>query len=415
MPVIVTIASAGVAHPGRPHITVVGIGADGWSTLPERLQRLVREAEVLLGGPWHLALVPAVEGQERAAWPSPLRKALPALLGAYDGRTVVALASGDPLVSGIGATLVELMGADRVTVEPTLSSVNLARARMRWSAESTVVVSLVGRDPHLLLGELAPGRRMLLLSSDGATPAQVARILTDAGAGRSRVTVLGDLGSPSESRVDVLAGDGLGVSARLNVTAVEMAGDVATPGWTPWLPDTACEHDGQLTKRDLRASALARLAPRPGELLWDVGAGAGSAGIEWMRAHPACRAIAVESHPERAARITRNAANLGVPGLEVVHGSGPGALEDLPAPDAVFVRGGVSRPGVLDRCRAALRPGGRLVAHGVTLQTESLLVGLHAKHGGELTRISVERAEPIGGYTGWTPARAVVQWAVSVP
>ena len=413
MPVAVTIASAGVAHPGRPHLTVVGIGADGWSGLPERLQTLVREAEVLLGGPRHLALVPAVDGQARTAWPSPLRNALPALLGAYDGRTVVVLASGDPLVSGIGATLVDLLGADRVTVEPALSSVSLARARMRWSAESTAVVSLVGRDPHLLLRELAPGRRMLLLSSDGATPAQVARILTEVGGEQSRVTVLGDLGSPAESRVDALAGDGLGDGARLNVVAVEVAGDVATPGWTPGLPDTAYEHDGQLTKRDLRASALARLAPHPGELLWDVGAGAGSVGIEWMRTHPACRAIGVESHPDRAARIARNAAKLGVPGLEVVHGSAPGALEDLPAPDAVFVGGGVSRPGVLDRCHAALRPGGRLVAHGVTLQTEGLLVGLHAQHGGELTRISVERAEPIGGYSGWTPARAIVQWAVS--
>jgi len=415
VPVAVTIASAGVAHPGRPHLTVVGIGADGWSGLPERQRSLVRDAEVLLGGTRHLALVPGVAGQERTAWPSPLRNALPALLGAYEGRTVVVLASGDPLVSRIGATLVDLLGADRVTVEPALSSVNLARARMRWSAESTAVVSLVGRDPHLLLRELAPGRRMLLLSSDGATPAQVARILTDAGAGRSRVTVLGDLGAPAETRVDALAGDWRGDAPRLNVVAVEVVGDAASPGWTPGLPDTAYEHDGQLTKRDLRASALARLAPHPGELLWDVGAGAGSVGIEWMRAHPACRTIAVESHPERAARIARNAVSLGVPGLQVVHGSAPGALEDLPAPDAMFVGGGVSRPGVLDFCRVWLRPGGRLVAHGVTLQTESLLVGLHAQHGGELTRIPVERAEPIGGYTGWTPSRAIVQWAVSVP
>jgi precorrin-6Y C5,15-methyltransferase (decarboxylating) len=185
--------------------------------------------------------------------------------------------------------------------------------------------------------------------------------------------------------------------------------------WAPGLPDAAYEHDGQLTKRDLRASALARLAPAPGQLLWDVGAGAGSVGIEWLRAHPTCRAVAVESHPDRAERIGRNASALGVPQLQVVAGRAPAVLADLPSPDAVFIGGGASRPGVLDSCRTALQRGGRLVVHAVTLETERLLVDAHARHGGDLTRILVEHAEPVGTFTGWTPARAVTQWSWEKP
>ena len=181
--------------------------------------------------------------------------------------------------------------------------------------------------------------------------------------------------------------------------------------WAPGLPDSAYENDGQLTKRDLRASALARLMPAPGQLLWDVGAGAGSVSIEWMRAHPTCRTIAIESSPQRAARITRNASSLGVPDLKVVEGRAPSALAGLEAPDAIFIGGGATREGVLDTCLAALKPGGRLVVHGVTLETEVLLAKAYADHGGELTRIGVETAEPIGTFTGWSPARVVTQWA----
>jgi precorrin-6Y C5,15-methyltransferase (decarboxylating) len=395
---------------GRPRITVVGLGADGWPGVPDRLRAVIAGADVVLGGRRHLDLVPDVPGQVREAWPSPLREGLPDLLARHAGRTTVALASGDPLVSGIGTTLVGLLGADDVRIEPALSSVALARARMGWASEDVEVVSLVGRDPHLLLRALAPGRRLLVLSSDETTPAAVAELLTSRGYGASRLTVLGDLGAPDESRVDGLARSWSAPVPRLSVVAVELAGPVLG-SWTPGLPDSAYEHDGQLTKRDLRASALARLAPQPGQTLWDVGAGAGSVGIEWMRAHPLCRTVAVESHPDRAARIARNASALGVPGLQVVHGTAPDALAGLPTPDAVFVGGGASRDGVLDACLDALAPGGRLVVHGVTLETERLLVGRYAEHGGELTRVAVESAEPIGTFTGWTPARAVTQWA----
>jgi precorrin-6Y C5,15-methyltransferase (decarboxylating) len=417
----------GTSPPTGHRITVVGIGADGWSGLPERLRALVLAADTVLGGRRHLAMLPDRSRQRRQPWPSPLREGLPPLLASLDGASAdsaspdgpstVALASGDPLVSGIATTLIDLLGADAVRVEPAVSSVALARARMGWPAERCAVVGLVGRDPRLLLRQLAPGHRVLVLSSDGATPAAVAALLVGAGYGASRMTVLGDLGADSESRLETTADHWLasppGTVPPLHVLALELLGPPGH-GLVAGLPDDAFEHDGQLTKRDLRASALARLAPSPGQHLWDVGAGAGSVGIEWMRAHPSCTATAVEAHPERAARIGRNAGRLGVPGLEVVTGRAPDALAGLPAPDAVFVGGGATRPGVLDACLGALRPGGRIVVHGVTLETEHLLADAHRRHGGELTRIAVETTAPIGGFTGWTPARTVTQWFLAV-
>jgi precorrin-6Y C5,15-methyltransferase (decarboxylating) len=393
-------------------VVVIGIGADGWPGVPDRLRARIEDADVVLGGHRQLALLPDVRGQVREPWPSPLREGLTKLLEKYAARRVVVLASGDPLISGIGSTLVELLGVEVVEIEPAVSSVALARARMGWPAESVDVVSVVGRDPSAVLRSLAPGHRLLVLSADESTPAEVAGLLAANGYGASRMTVLGDLGAADESRVaGVAATFGAGAS-RLNVVALELDGPVVG-SWSGGLPDDVFEHDGQLTKRDLRVSAVARLAPLPGQLLWDVGAGAGSIGIEWMRAHPTCRAVAVEADPDRADRIGRNAARLGVPGLQVVCGRAAGVLADLPAPDAVFVGGGATAAGVLDTCLAALRPRGRLVVHGVTLETEALLVERYTAHGGELTRIHVERAAPIGSFTGWTPARPVTQWALT--
>ena len=389
-------------------ITVVGVGADGWDGLPDRLRRVILDAAVVLGGARHLAMLPDVPGQLRERWPSPLREGLPALVG--DG-PVVALASGDPLVSGVGTTFLELFGAERVRIEPFVSSVSLARARMGWPAETTAVVTVVGRDAHAVLRELAPGRRVIVLSSDTTTPATVGALLEKAGYGDSRMTVLGELGDAGESRTEGTAAEPPSDVPPLHLLALELDGP-PRGGWVAGLADELFEHDGQLTKRDVRASALARLSPTPGEHLWDVGAGAGSVGIEWMRAHPTCTATAVEADDVRAARIGRNARSLGVPTLRVVHGRAPDALAGLPAPDAVFVGGGATAPGVLDACLAALRPGGRLVVHGVTLETEQRLAAAYREHGGELTRISVETSAPIGSFTGWTPARTVTQWAV---
>jgi precorrin-6Y C5,15-methyltransferase (decarboxylating) len=388
-------------------VVVVGIGADGWASLSESSRALVLDASVLWGGSRHLSLVPEVPRQERVRWPSPLSSSLPGLLSEYAGRPVVALASGDPLVSGIATTLLDL-GAP-VRVVPAVSSVALARARMGWSFESCAVVSVVGRPVSRVLRECAPGRRVLVLSSNAATPAEVAALLTSSGWGASRMTVLGDLGSSSESSVCGVASSWSESSPALNVIAVEVSG-TGLASWTAGLPDDVFENDGQLTKRDLRASALARLSPAPGQVLWDVGAGAGSVGIEWMRAHPSCLTFAIESDPVRADRIMRNAQALGVPDLQLVVGRAPDALEGLPAPDAIFIGGGATREGILDTCLSSIKPGGRLVVHGVTLETETLLAKAYADHGGELTRTGVETAAPVGTFTGWTPARAVTQW-----
>ena len=391
-------------------LTVIGIGADGWGGLTDSARASIGAAEVVLGAPRQLDLLPGVAGQRRVPWPSPLRAGLPALLSEHADRRVVALASGDPLVSGIGTTLVEVLGADRVTVVPQVSSPALARARLGWSAESTAVVSVVGRAVEAVLRELAPGRRVLVLSSDETTPGRLAQLLVAHGYGSGRMVVFGDLGGAEETRVQTTAAEFDGVAPRLNLVALELAGPLSA-GWASGLPDELFENDGQLTKRDLRAAALARLLPAPGQLLWDVGAGAGSVGIEWMRAHPSCRTVAVEADADRAQRIGRNARHLGVPALDVVHGRAPDALAGLPAPDAIFIGGGGTRPGVLDACLAALRPGGRIVVHGVTVQTEALLGRAYSEHGGELTRIHIERAAPVGTFTGWTPSRAVTQWA----
>ncbi|GAB2479335.1 bifunctional cobalt-precorrin-7 (C(5))-methyltransferase/cobalt-precorrin-6B (C(15))-methyltransferase [Luteococcus sediminum] len=390
-------------------VLVLGIGANGWDALAPRHRERVLAADVLLGGARHLAMVPEVAGQRREPWPSPLRDRLPALLDSLDGATVVVLASGDPLMSGIGTTLVSLLGSDRVELEPAVSSVALARARMGWAAEDCAVVSVVGRPVELALREVAPGRRVLVLSSDETTPERLAALLSATGFGRSVLHVFGNLGAADESHTVGTADDWRESSPRLTIVAIECVGP-GLVGWAPGLPDEAYEHDGQITKRDLRASALSRLQPVPGEHLWDVGAGSGSIGIEWMRSHPSCRTSAVEANPERAARARRNAARLGVPGLLVVDGRAPDALAGLAAPDAVFIGGGATRPGVLEACLAALRPGGRIVVHAVTLETEQLVAAAFAEHGGELTRLAVESNDSIGAFTGWKPARTVTQW-----
>lgn len=395
-------------------VTVIGIGADGWAGLVDRSRAEILRADVVLGAARQLALLPDVDRQLREAWPSPLRAGMTALLEQFSGRRVVVLASGDPLLSGIGSTLIELIGRDRVTIVPHISSVTLARARLGWPADSVTTVSVVGRNVHALVRELAPGHRVLVLSSDEDTPTELTKLLIARGYGASRMTVFGNLGATTEYVLETTVADFAGTVPRLNLVALDLIGPLVC-GWAPGLSDDLFEHDGQLTKRDLRASALARLLPAPGQQLWDVGAGAGSVGIEWMRAHPTCRAVAVEADVARAARIGRNADALGVPTLRVIQGSAPEALEDLPVPDAIFIGGGATRPGVLPLCMAALAAGGRIVVHAVTVETEALLADAYREHGGELTRIQVEHAVPVGSFTGWTPARTVTQWCFTKP
>src|SRR3954454_234389 len=399
-------------------VTVVGIGADGWDGLSPVARRAIEGADVLRGSRRQLSLLPAEVTAERVPWPSPMALAVRQLPTAHPGRQVVVLASGDPMTSGIGTTLVRWFGAAAVDGVPPPSSVTLACSRLGWSVEETTVVSVVWRPLELLVPHVTPGRRLVVLGADTTTPGQVADRLRQWGYGASRLTALAQLGGDSERRFTGTAAEWAHAETDpLVVTAVEVVADPGTVPLptVPGLPDEAYASDGQLTKRDVRAVTLSRLAPLPGQLLWDVGGGAGSIGIEWMRVHPSCRAVAVESHPERARRIAQNAARLGVPGLRVVEGRAPAVLEGLPLPDAVFVGGGATTPLLLDACWDALRAGGRLVVNAVTVQSEAVLAEWFGRVGGELVRLGVQRAEPVGSFTGWKAAMPVTIWSVTRP
>ena len=391
-------------------VTVVGIGADGWAGLPSRSKAALELAGVLAGGPRQLSLLPDCVAGRRIVLPSPLLPGLSELVAEHAGSALVVLASGDPMFYGIGSTLVGMLGASRVTVLPHLSSVSLAAARLGWALDDVSVVSLVGRPRELLHPVLQPGRRVLALTAETTAAAGVRALLEARGFGGSQVTVLADLGGEQEA---VRPADGRPHS-RLAIIAIDcrLDGGAAPLPRVPGLPDDAFEQDGQITKREIRALALAALTPVPGQLLWDVGAGSGSIGIEWMRVHPASRTIAVEPRADRRDRITRNAAALGVPGLVVVPGSAPDALSGLPRPDAVFIGGGVTDDGVVRACWDALAAGGRLVANAVTIEGQEILARWWRGTGGTLTRIGVERADALGAFTTWRPALPVVQWSV---
>ncbi len=393
-------------------VTVTGIGPGGWPDLGSMAKSALTGADAVFGSTRQLELLPADVSADRIAWPTPLLPALPDLLAAQRGRAVCVLASGDPMFHGIGTTLVRLLGADQVRVLPQPSSVSLAAARLGWALPDVAILSLVTGEVSALRRLVNPDRRILVLSRDANTPSEVAALLTAAGFGAAALTVLEQLGGPSERLITgTAAGWAQPAGDPLNVIAIECAAGPAT-SLVPGLPDETYRGDGQLTKREIRAVTLAALAPVPGELLWDVGAGSGSIGIEWMRADPTCRAIAIESAAARVATIRANAAALGVPGLRVVAGRAPEALADLPTPDVVFIGGGLTRDGVLDACLAALPPGGRLVANAVTLESEAVLAAAYTKMGGELTRIAVNRAAPVGGFTGWRTMMPVTIWTV---
>jgi precorrin-6Y C5,15-methyltransferase (decarboxylating) len=390
-------------------VTVVGVGADGWSGLGEPARRALEAADVVLGAQRQLALLPVLRA-EHVTWPTPLVPALPGLLAEHGHRALVVLASGDPTFYGIGSRV--LAHAPDAVVLPAPSSAALACARLGWAAQDVDVLSTVGRPLEAVRAALAPRRRLLVLVPDGDAPGALAAELTAWGYGEATLTVLASLGAPGESRVEARAaawdhppGDPLAVVA---VTCPERPDDPLL-GRAPGLPDDVYDHDGQLTKAEVRALSVAALRPVPGALLWDVGGGAGSIGVEWMRHHPACRAISVEMREDRAERIAANAATLGVPGLRVVVGRAPEALEGLDPPDAVFVGGGVSTPGLLDGVWDALRPGGRLVVNTVTVEGEAVLAAFRAARGGAMRRVGVERVAPVGRFGGWRPFASVTQ------
>jgi precorrin-6Y C5,15-methyltransferase (decarboxylating) len=385
--------------------------------LGEEARRLIAQAKTVYGGKRHLELAAGLIAGEARRWPSPFDATIDTLLS-LRGQPVCVLASGDPMFFGVGATLSRRLEAGEMRVLPAPSAFSLAAARLGWSLQDTHCLSLHGRPLALLCPQLQPGRRLLVLTSDGDGPAAIAALITSLGFGPSRLTVLEALGGPRERiRETTAAGFAPTDVDALNVMAIEV---VAAPGarilpFAPGLPDDWFEHDGQITKQTVRAATIAALAPRHGELLWDIGAGSGSIAIEWMLRDPSLRAIAIEANDERAARIRRNADALGVPGLEIVEAAAPAAVSGLPDPDAIFIGGGGSDAGVMDATIDRLRPGGRLVANAITLETEALLIARHVELGGSLTRISVEHAAPVGTMTGWRPAMPVTQWAWTKP
>lgn len=396
----------------KPWLAIVGIGEDGVDGLAASTRALVDSAEILAGGTRHLSHISRAHPAQRLAWTTPFDRSV-AALRETEGRRVVVLASGDPMHYGVGATLARELPEAIAAVIPAPSAFSLAAARLRWPLHEVDCLSLHGRPAETLYLHVSPGARLLILSADADTPARVAGMLTARGYGPSRISVFERMGGAQEARRDALAHQwGDGPVASLNTIAVEC---VAGPGAArlariPGLPDDAFEHDGMITKREIRAVTLAALAPQPGQLLWDIGAGSGSVAVEWMRAGG--RAIAVEHDRDRAAMAARNALTLGVPQLDVVVESAPAALAGLEAPDAVFVGGGITTAGVFDRCWNALVPGGRLVANAVTIEGESALAALRREHGGDLVRLAVSRLSPVGTRHGWRPSMTVTQWSV---
>ena len=400
----------------KPWLAVVGIGEDGLAGLNAAARTLVDTAEILVGGERHLAMVPS-GGGERLTWQRPFSDTIGAI-AARRGRRVVVLASGDPSWYGVGAVLARHFPIGEMTILPHPGAFSLAAARLGWAIADCAVLSLHGRPVDTLRLHLAPHRRLLLLSEDGTTPRAVAHLLTELGWGPTRLTVFEHLGGPREAAVCEEAQHwGERQSADLNTIALECrAGPEARPlSRLAGLPDDAFEHDGQLTKREVRAMTLAVLAPLPGERLWDVGAGCGSIAIEWLRAIEGGDAVAIERNPDRAAMIARNAAALGVPGLNIVTGTAPQVLAGLDAPDAVFIGGGIADPELLPTAWDALRPGGRLVANIASLAGERMLLDWQARYGGVLTRIAVSHVAPLGMQEAWRPLLPVTQLAATKP
>ena len=397
-----------------PWLAIVGIGEDGVEGLGAAARTAIAQAACVFGGERHLALARPLLGGERIAWPSPMTDAIPAIM-ARRGSPVTVLASGDPFCFGIGSVLARALPMNEMRCLPAPSAFSLACARLGWALPEVETISFCGRPLEAIRPLLQPGARVLALSANHTTPAALAELLTRWGFGETRVTVLEAMGGPDEDCFTFRALKSVHDRiARLNLMALEVAGGPAIP-LTPGLDEDRFETDGQITKREIRALTLAALAPQRGDRLWDVGAGSGSVGIEWMLRHPSLRTVAVEARADRAARVARNAAALGVPGLEVRVGAAPEALEGLAMPDAVFIGGGASNAATTKACWARLPRGGRLVINAVTLETETAVMSFHAELGGRLTRIGIERLEPIGPMRGFAPARTVLQYRAIKP
>ncbi|MGC2409524.1 MAG: precorrin-6y C5,15-methyltransferase (decarboxylating) subunit CbiE [Methyloceanibacter sp.] len=402
-------------QPGR-WLAIVGLGEDGVEGLSPAAKALIANAKLVIGGRRHLALADGLPRGDCMPWLSPIAESLPTIL-AYRGEPVTVLASGDPYCFGVGAILSAHVPPEETICVPAPSSLSLACARLGWALDDLATISLCGRPIHSLAPVLQPKRRVLALSADATTPADVARYLAARGFERSVLHVLEALGGPRE-RIRITCADRFGFNdvEALNLVGIEVE---ASPGakiipLAAGLPDEMFEHDGQITKREIRAVTLSSLAPRAGELLWDIGCGSGSISIEWLLHHPANRAIAIEREPARAARAAGNSAELGVSRLEVVTGEAPAVLDALPPPDAIFIGGG-GRSEVIEKSWVALKTGGRLVANAITLDTERALLAAQAQYGGALTRLAIERLDTVGGKQAFRPAMTVTQWSAVKP
>jgi precorrin-6Y C5,15-methyltransferase (decarboxylating) len=400
----------------NPWLAIIGIGDDGVAGLSPAAVALVAGAELVVGGTRHLARLP--EGNAtRLVWDTPLADTI-ARIADWRGRRVAVLASGDPMCYGVGVTLARNFARAEMTIVPQPGAFSLAAARLAWPLAECETVTLHGRPLAHLALHLAPAQRILLLSEDGGTPSRIAALLRETGWGPSEITVLEHMGGVREKTVSATA-DTWDEPRCADLNTVALAcrpGPGARPlSHAAGLSDDAFLNDGQLTKREIRAATIAALAPLPGQMLWDVGAGCGAVAIEWLRAARRSRAIAIERTNERCAFIASNAIALGVPDLRVVAGEAPAALADLPRPDAVFIGGGLGTADLLETLWDALMPGGRLVANAVTVSGEARLLDWQALHGGTLTRLAISRAAPIGPHLGWRPLMPVTQLAVVKP
>ncbi|MFL4993727.1 MAG: precorrin-6y C5,15-methyltransferase (decarboxylating) subunit CbiE [Microvirga sp.] len=399
-----------------PWLTIIGIGEDGRAGLSPAARAGLDQAELVIGGARHLDLAAPLAAQT-LTWPSPFVDGY-AIVLARRGQPTCVLATGDPFHYGVGAELARLLPVEEIACFPQASAFSLAAARLGWSLPDCDCVSLHGRALERIIPHLQPGARILALSWDGSTPGKLADLLKARGFGASMITVCEAMGGSRERiRRAVAAEFAIAEIDPLNTVAIEAvaASEARVVTLAPGLPDAFFENDGQLTKAEIRALTLAALAPKAGELLWDIGAGAGSIGIEWCLRHPRNRCIGIEERCGRAERARRNALELGATSLDIRTGRAPEALADLSAPDAIFIGGGASEAGVFDAAWAALKSGGRLVINGVTLETEMLLGALYAQHGGTMRRLAVSRLEPVGGMHGWRAAMPVTQWVVAKP
>jgi len=394
-----------------PWLHIVGIGEDGLDGLLPATRAVVEAAEVIVGAERHHELAQGV-GAERIAWPSPFDALIDTLNG-LRGRRVVVLATGDPLWFSVGARIGREINPTEITYHPQLSAFQLAAARMGWSLADVETLTVHGRPVEQMIAFIQPDARLLILTTGSETPGQIAAFLTERGFGRSTMTVLAHMGGESEARFDGLAEGWDHEVPAFNTLAVECiaAPDAALLPRVPGLSDDLFRHDGTMTKQEVRAATLAKLMPMRGALLWDIGTGCGSVAVEWMRAARYARAIGIEPRADRRALAAANALALGAPKLALVDGRVPEALDGLPAPDAVFIGGGLSRE-TFDAAWAALRPLGRMVCNAVTLESEAVLLALHKELGGHLVKLSVNRAEPVGGLTGWRPLMPVIQWSL---